>query len=185
MRTPSKKPVLLLNASYEVLGRIDFNDAVVKMVTNKAYVFDSIPDVYVQGPPTPDGGRVRYPWPTCIVLNEYVHIDFGDVTPLDDVMAARMAVLKRDNFTCAYCGNAGSTYDHVFPKSRGGENTWLNLVAACTDCNGKKRDRTPEEAGMPLLWEPYVPSRDRFAADQKRVWKMLEDNDRALTQMED
>lgn len=173
-RKPSKKPVLLLNSSFEVLGRITFNDAVTKLITDKAYVFESLKDVFVQGPPTSDGGRIKIKWPVSIVLKKYVHIDYDDITPLDDIMAARMAILNRDNFTCMYCGEAGTTYDHIFPQSRGGENTWLNLVAACTDCNGYKRDRTPEEAGMKLLHEPYVPKQDRFANEQKRVWKLLE-----------
>ena len=53
--------------------------------------------------------------------------------------------------------------DHIEPASRGGQDTWLNLVAACAPCNGRKSDRTPEEAGMRLLWEPYEPrDRDRY-----------------------
>ena len=35
----------------------------------------------------------------------------------------------------------------------------MNLVTACGCCNGSKADRTPEEAGMPLVYLPYVPSR--------------------------
>lgn len=69
----------------------------------------------------------------------------------------------RDNHTCAYCGGSfaasGLTRDHVVPTSRGGRNVWQNVVAACRACNQAKRDRTPEEAGMPLLYAPYVPSR--------------------------
>jgi 5-methylcytosine-specific restriction endonuclease McrA len=45
------------------------------------------------------------------------------------------------------------------PESRGGRWTWMNLVTACGPCNGRKADRTPEEAGMPLLYLPYVPNR--------------------------
>jgi len=71
----------------------------------------------------------------------------------------RREVLARDKMTCRYCGlaltiNPGpcfATIDHVVPWSRGGGRRKENLVACCDDCNQKKRDRTPEEAGMPLL----------------------------------
>ena len=49
--------------------------------------------------------------------------------------------------------------EHILPESRGGRWAWMNLVTACGPCNGRKADRTPEEAGMPLVYLPYVPSR--------------------------
>ena len=64
---------------------------------------------------------------------------------------------------CAYCGQRFLERDlqceHIVPESRGGHWTWMNLVTACGVCNGRKADRTPEEAGMPLVYLPYVPSR--------------------------
>ncbi|MFC0673289.1 HNH endonuclease [Brachybacterium hainanense] len=78
------------------------------------------------------------------------------------------AVHERDHWTCAYCGHSVSkspareallaTVDHIQPVSRGGESSWLNLVSACKECNNRKADRTPEEAGMPLRFEPYDPA---------------------------
>lgn len=69
---------------------------------------------------------------------------------------------QRDKNMCAYCGGVFKTHqlemEHVYPKSRGGPLTWMNLVSACRHCNSRKRDRTPEEAGMLLLYTPYVPS---------------------------
>jgi 5-methylcytosine-specific restriction endonuclease McrA len=50
------------------------------------------------------------------------------------------------------------TVDHLVPQSRGGRNSWLNTVAACTRCNHRKANRTPAEAGMTLRLEPRVPS---------------------------
>lgn len=68
----------------------------------------------------------------------------------------------RDRYLCAYCGNRvlphKLTIDHIFPKSRGGKNIWTNAVTACKPCNHYKADRTPEEAGMTLLYVPYVPT---------------------------
>ena len=76
----------------------------------------------------------------------------------------RMGVFKRDRFICMYCGKTfkGSelTIDHIFPKSQGGKLTWLNCVSACFECNSKKGDRTPEQAGMRLLKKPIVPRAD-------------------------
>ncbi|HVK28844.1 MAG TPA: HNH endonuclease, partial [Nocardioides sp.] len=48
-------------------------------------------------------------------------------------------------------------------QSRGGTWTWLNTVAACSPCNGRKANRTPLEAGMRLLVDPYVPTRAQLA----------------------
>jgi 5-methylcytosine-specific restriction endonuclease McrA len=48
--------------------------------------------------------------------------------------------------------------DHVVPRSQGGGDTWLNTVASCTEDNHRKANRTPEEAGMPLLRKPFEPT---------------------------
>lgn len=78
------------------------------------------------------------------------------------------AVHERDHWSCAYCGRSVSrtpaceallaTVDHIVPVSRGGPSTWTNLVCACKECNNRKADRTPEEAGMLLRAEPYDPA---------------------------
>ncbi len=72
-------------------------------------------------------------------------------------------LFSRDDHMCAYCGgifpDSKLTRDHITPDSRGGADTWMNCVAACTRCNQKKDNKTPEEAGMLLLYAPYVPSR--------------------------
>src|SRR5207249_6673117 len=49
------------------------------------------------------------------------------------------------------------TVDHVLPRSRGGDTTWTNVVAACLRCNLKKGNRLPEETGMRLVHEPIHP----------------------------
>lgn len=64
--------------------------------------------------------------------------------------------------TCAYCGGQFDdrrlTREHIVPTSQGGPDNWLNVVCACRSCNGRKANRTPEQAHMPLLFAPYAPS---------------------------
>jgi len=61
---------------------------------------------------------------------------------------------------CQYCGkkNVQLTLDHVLPRSRGGIDSWENLVTACVSCNNKKGNHTPEEAGMKLMTVPKKPN---------------------------
>lgn len=76
------------------------------------------------------------------------------------------ALFARDKFACAYCGashsRANLEAEHVIPESRGGKYTWMNLVTADRGCNQRKANRTPEEAGMPLLYVPYVPVKNEW-----------------------
>jgi hypothetical protein len=87
---------------------------------------------------------------------------------------SRELLFRRDRMMCAYCGvvyrDSELTVDHVLPASRGGRWSWTNLVAACRGCNGRKDNRTPEEAGMPLLYVPYVPNRNEaFILANRRI----------------
>lgn len=78
------------------------------------------------------------------------------------VRFSRMNVLTRDNWTCQYCGRRFDTkdlnYDHVTPRSQGGKTVWENIVTSCYDCNDRKRDRTPQQAGMSLRKQPVKPT---------------------------
>jgi hypothetical protein len=71
-------------------------------------------------------------------------------------------LFRRDRTTCAYCGGMFDdrhlTREHIVPTSQGGPDEWVNVVSACKCCNGRKADRTPEQARMPLLFAPYAPS---------------------------
>ena len=93
--------------------------------------------------------------PAVIVLNRYVKFQFKAVA------AHRREIITRDNNTCQYCGKEFPsnklTLDHLIPKSKGGKNTWENLVTACKKCNQKKGNRTPEESNMPLINRPRKP----------------------------
>lgn len=97
--------------------------------------------------------------PPIIALRGQARVNLFEVEPT----VTRRKLFARDRFTCAYCGDHSDhrklQAEHIHPESRGGTFTWQNLCASCPSCNARKRDRTPEEAGMPLLYVPYVPSR--------------------------
>jgi hypothetical protein len=93
-----------------------------------------------------------------------------------DEYFSKAGVLKRDNYTCGYCGKSKAktglamTHDHILPKSRGGGDTWENAITACIKCNSKKADMTPDEANMPILYPPerWAPQRIYFKSDKPR-----------------
>ena len=72
------------------------------------------------------------------------------------------ALFARDQHLCLYCGHEFPrphlTRDHVVPLSKGGRDSWENVVSACFHCNSRKGGRTPQQASMPLLAVPYRPS---------------------------
>lgn len=72
-------------------------------------------------------------------------------------------LFRRDRHMCGYCGGVFTdsklTRDHITPRSKGGKDTWMNVVACCQRCNQRKDDKTLQEANMQLLYVPYVPSR--------------------------
>ena len=76
------------------------------------------------------------------------------------------ALFHRDGHLCMYCGgrfkHSELTRDHVIPTSRGGPDDWTNCVTACGACTRQKSNRTPEEAGPPLLAIPYAPNRAEY-----------------------
>ena len=86
---------------------------------------------------------------------------FNQVPPLDN-----RELFHRDRHVCAYCGDSMPsmrlTRDHVRPVSRGGADVWMNVVTACRACNQRKSGRTPEQAGMQLLYAPYVPNKAEY-----------------------
>jgi HNH endonuclease len=71
-------------------------------------------------------------------------------------------LFARDRNVCAYCGGhfheTDLTREHIIPFAQNGVDTWMNVVTACRTCNHRKSSRTPEQARMPLLYTPYVPS---------------------------
>ena len=128
--------VLVLNSDYSPINVTSFKRGFNLVFKGKAEVVKS------QGQPiiTSLGDFTR---PLIIRLLEYV------AYRINKISVSKHRILKRDKFKCVYCGNQRDlTIDHVIPKSRGGKNTWSNMVTSCGKCNHKKGDRTPEEAGF-------------------------------------
>ncbi|GAA6141627.1 HNH endonuclease [Hydrogenophaga sp. 5NK40-0174] len=71
-------------------------------------------------------------------------------------------LFARDRNLCAYCGQHHVehelTREHIVPVAQKGKDHWMNVVTACKSCNHRKANRTPEQANMPLLYAPYIPS---------------------------
>lgn len=98
----------------------------------------------------------RKAWYEIENIHDFVCILYPSVQAVKDTKLklgkGYRSILERDEHICQYCGcKKANTVDHVMPRSRGGSSSPTNLVASCLSCNQKKADRTPEEAGMPLL----------------------------------
>lgn len=139
--------VLVLNASYEPLGIVSVPRAVTLVVTGRA-VTELDSDVPIRS------ATMELFAPSVIRLTRMVHAPRKRSVPL-----SRKALFARDAGACQYCGVPAATIDHVLPRSRGGRHTWENVVACCLPCNARKADRTPDEAGMPLMSRPWAPTR--------------------------
>jgi 5-methylcytosine-specific restriction endonuclease McrA len=135
--------VLVLNASYEPLNITSWRRAIVLLIKGKAESLEH--NGYIS--------CANLPLPSVIRLRQYVRV------PYKEIPLTRRNILERDRHTCQYCHYKGEqlTLDHVVPRSRGGGDTWENLVAACVRCNVRKGNRTPKEADMALRIQPRRP----------------------------
>lgn len=138
--------VLLLNASFEPLRVISLFRAVCLIVDERAEIVDSVEGEFIRSP------SVQIPHPSVVRLKRYVKVPFRRRTALNT-----RTVLARDRHECCYCGGKANTIDHIHPTSRGGENTWDNVVAACERCNTTKSDRTLDELGWTMRYQPTIP----------------------------
>ena len=125
--------ILVLNNSYEPINITNWKRAIVLLLKEKAQVLSS---------------RV-------IRLFNYIRIPFAKIVAQTP---SRAMIYKRDNNKCQYCGATRSlTIDHVIPRSKGGEDSWDNLVVACASCNVKKGDKLLEQTNMKLARKPFTP----------------------------
>lgn len=136
---------LVLNATYEPLSVVPVRRALCLVLDGKA-------EVVHEGNTVIRSASLVLNLPVVIRLRYLVRVPFRRRTAL-----SRRALFIRDGHRCQYCGGAADSIDHVIPRSRGGRHVWDNVAAACRPCNLRKRDRTPEEAGMRLASIPRVP----------------------------
>lgn len=138
--------VLVLNQNYEPLNVCNARRAFVLIGRGKAEVLEH------------GEGGIRtpndiYPLPSVIRMIYMIK------RPRPKMRLSRREVFSRDRYTCQYCGRQTRelTLDHVIPRHRNGLHEWENLAAACKACNHRKAGRTPQEAQMRLLREPFTP----------------------------
>ena len=157
---------LKLDASFRPIEVIDALEALVMCIIGKATPVETY-DTKINSP------SKSFELPAVIVLKNIVKFRFTTVA------CNRANIVWRDNNQCQYCANYFPsdklTMDHVIPKSRGGKNTWENLVAACKKCNQKKGSRTPQESGMIPLKKPIRPKANILRTVKKNqisdLWK--------------
>jgi 5-methylcytosine-specific restriction endonuclease McrA len=133
----------------QALGRVSLRHAITMLHRQVAQVLEAVDGETVGG----------WPKPRAVELVRYVHSAW-EYARTGRVPYSKDGLLRRDRHRCGYCGNPGSTVDHVVPKAQGGQTTWTNVVVACEPCNHAKADRTPEQAGMRLRARPFAPTID-------------------------
>ncbi len=151
--------VLSLDATGRILDWISWQDAVCLYVRDVVAWTLGAPCLAVHGGTSRDSGEQ-----TIVRLHPIVastgHCHGRSFNPTPAL--TNTALFARDKHLCLYCGEHFArhtlTRDHVMPLSRGGRDEWENVVTACARCNLKKRNRTPQQAHMPLLAVPFRPS---------------------------
>lgn len=156
--------VLLLNQNYEPMSVVTAKKAIILVFLQKVEIVEKR-DTMIRSQ------HLALPLPSIIRLICYVRI------PHKRVELTRKNILRRDGFYCQYCGTSKGpfTVDHVVPRTKGGWDSWENLVCACVRCNNKKGQRTPDEANMPLRRRPRRPSHlffiQHFIGASEECWK--------------
>ncbi len=151
--------VLALDISGTPRQWISYDDAISYHATNSvAWSMGDIVAKY-RGGTQNDGSESYIETPSIIAIkghgfNPHKHAR---------VALSNRTLFGRDRHICAYCGGHFPNYnylsrDHIVPKYLGGENTWMNVVTACKECNSKKGHKTLKQARMELLYVPYEPN---------------------------
>ena len=150
------KRVLVLNRDYTPLQIISWKKAFIKMNSPQrpVDVVEFYKDLTVRS------ATRSHPVPSVLVIrNRYVKYK----REVHDMGNYRKYIYVRDKNTCQYCTDefqdVDLTVDHVYPRSKGGANSWQNLVTCCKPCNSRKADKLTHEAKMWPVNEPR-PLRD-------------------------
>ena len=173
--------VLVLNSTYEAINICTAKRALIMILSGKA-------DIVEDSSIAVRSARMTMLCPEVIRLHRFIPL------PYRPIPFCRKNILLRDDFSCQYCGKQLSpdhlTLDHIFPISKGGTDSWTNVVTACKKCNHHKGDKTLEEAGLKLRHRPDKPTLPtylhlvRMIGKQREVWRKYlffdEDNQEAV-----
>ncbi len=160
--------VLVLNSSYEAINICTAKRAIVMLLTGKADTVEVAVDLV-------HSSALTMELPEVIRLRRYIKL------PYRPIPFCRKNIFLRDGYRCMYCGERFSidmlTLDHVVPVSRGGKDTWNNVVTACKQCNHKKGNLMLSESGLTLIQRPKRPTLPTFLhlvrlmGEKKSVWR--------------
>ncbi len=141
--------VLKLDSAFKPFEVITWEEAVILTWLGKAWAAEYT-DKWVHS------AKKAFQVPSVIVLFRHIEEKFFTLP------CTRKNVLLRDENRCQYCArrfhDSDLTLDHVLPRSKGGNSSWTNVVAACKPCNQKKRDFLISEAPVSLIRLPRKPS---------------------------
>lgn len=148
---------VVLNSTYEPISVVTSKRALLLILEGKAIVVEEHPYIEVRSP------SVTFKAPVMVALKEYVRN--RKIFKTTATLTQRNLFI-RDGYTCQYCNRHKSqlrnfeflTRDHIIPESRGGKNTWENLVTACSTCNNKKADYNLEDTKLTLQKKPVMPT---------------------------
>lgn len=163
----SSDRTLLLDSSFYPIQLIDWKRAMILFLTDRAEVVENHEEIDIRSQ------SLSFKLPKVLRLLT----NFKRRKPC--VKFSRYNVYYRDNWTCQYCTKkfptTELTFDHVLPRSRGGQTSWENIVTCCNKCNTKKGSELLRESGMRLLnvprkpdWTPQMTIRLRD--EEEAVW---------------
>jgi 5-methylcytosine-specific restriction endonuclease McrA len=167
-----ERPVLVLNKIWRPLRVTTVQDAIGLVAKGHALIIDAKNDFTTHALLSwNDVSRAKQEWGDGVIRSchlmlmppEVIMVTTYEKQGERSVVFSRRNLFKRDRYTCQYCGDQPTnhedlTMDHIVPRSKGGKSTWENTVLACFECNKRKADRTPEQAGMKLKKVPKKPS---------------------------
>jgi hypothetical protein len=196
-----KQEVLKLNKNYHPIGTENWRKIMTDIVSGAVFPIDVHYDEYENGtvnrekitfinvvkdfkewatlPIRPYDETVKTPFMEIRMPTIVICANFDKILTKTAIFPTKSNIWKRDGFRCGYSGELLNkdqlSVDHILPKSRGGENTWENLITASKEINRFKDDRTPKEAGLKLLWVPTKPKTGKSFSFLRKEWEMFLD----------
>ena len=162
LRKIEKQQVLVLSTGYEPLFKTNWKRAISAVLSGRAEVVESHETLWI--------GTATGKLPCPIVVRFITGIIAARLRTIKKSHRPSKKMLwKRDDGKCQYCAAkvsiSNATIDHVIPRSRGGKETWKNLVIACSECNCKKGSRLTSECGMTPMSKPKEPKLSVYYID--------------------